>query len=187
MKISFDAYGSKIRKVSRHKSTVLHETILATKQEFFFKKVVPVQSITDIVLLDFWLILLPWMFVSYYTTIYFFVMKFFFECLYFSEYDIRMFLFLLWLRNRPSISTYATGEMEGVQPRGMKNHSEDMYVLNEWPQTNVVEYFLCTGSVKYTRASPPARKMSLFSFIIITIILSYAMIRISSPSPVFES
>ena len=31
---------------------------------------------------------------------------------------------------------------------------------------------------KYTKASPPAKKMSLFPFIIITIILSYAMIRI---------
>ena len=27
----------------------------------------------------------------------------FFECLYFSEYDIRMLLFVFWLRNRPSI------------------------------------------------------------------------------------
>ena len=31
---------------------------------------------------------------------------------------------------------------------------------------------------KYTKASPPAKKMSLFSFIIITIILSYAIVRI---------
>ena len=37
------------------------------------------------------------------------------------------------------------------------------YVLNRWSQTNVVEYFLCTGSAKYTRASPPARKMLLLS------------------------
>ena len=29
--------------------------------------------------------------------------KFFFECLYFSEYDIRMLLLVFWLRNRPSI------------------------------------------------------------------------------------
>ena len=28
---------------------------------------------------------------------------FFFECLYFSEYDIRMLLFVFWLRKRPSI------------------------------------------------------------------------------------
>ena len=29
--------------------------------------------------------------------------EFFLECLYFSEYDIRMFLFVFWLRNTPSI------------------------------------------------------------------------------------
>ena len=51
-----------------------------------------------------------------------------------------------------------------------------MYVLNGWPQTNVMEYFLCTGTAKYTKASSPARKMSLFSSIIITTILSYAII-----------
>ena len=32
------------------------------------------------------------------------------------------------------------------------------------------------NTAKYTKASPPARKMSLFSSIIITIILSYAII-----------
>ena len=36
----------------------------------------------------------------------------------------------------------------------------------------------CIGLAKYTKASPPARKMSLFSSIIITIILSYVIIRI---------
>ena len=29
----------------------------------------------------------------------------------------------------------------------LKDWSQDTYVLNEWPQTNVVEYFLCTGSL----------------------------------------
>ena len=38
--------------------------------------------------------------------------------------------------------------------------------------------FLYIGPVKYTKASPPAKKMSLFSSIINTIILSYAIIRI---------
>ena len=47
-----------------------------------------------------------------------------------------------------------------------------------WLQTNVVEYFLYTGLVKYAKASPPARKMSLFSSIIVTIISSNATIRI---------
>ena len=37
MRISLDGYGSKIRKVSRCRPTVSTETILATKQEFFYK------------------------------------------------------------------------------------------------------------------------------------------------------
>ena len=57
---------------------------------------------TDIVLLGFSLILLPAMLISYYTIIYF-RKDFFFKYLYFSEYDIRMFLFVFWLTNRPSI------------------------------------------------------------------------------------
>ena len=56
---------------------------------------------------------------------------------------------------------------DAYRGRGLKNRSWDTYVLN------VVEYFLCVGSAKYTRASSLARKMSLFSSIIITIILSY--------------
>ena len=103
MRRSLDGYGSKIRKVSRYRPTVSNDTFLATKQEFFFTKVAPVKSITDIVLLSFWLILLPGMFISSDTTIYFFVKNFFFECFYFSEYNIRMFLFVFWLKNRPSI------------------------------------------------------------------------------------
>ena len=62
--------------------------------------------------------------------------------------------------------------------RGLKNWSEDTYVLNGWPKANVVKYFLCIGPAKYTKASPLARKISLFSSIIITIILSYGIIRI---------
>ena len=64
------------------------------QQELLFAKVAPVQSITDIVLLGFSLILLPGMFISYYTIIYFFVKNFFsnvyilvntiFECSYSS-------------------------------------------------------------------------------------------------------
>ena len=62
-----------------------------------------------------------------------------------------------------------------------------MYILNEFLQTNVTEYCLCNGMAKYTRALPPARKMLLFSSIIITIILSYAIIRIQSLFSIFES
>ena len=38
--------------------------------------------------------------------------------------------------------------------------------------------FLCIGPAKYTKASPPAMKVSLFSSIIITIILSHTIIKI---------
>ena len=82
--IFLDGYGSKIRNVRRCRSTVSNETILATKQDFFFTKVSSVQSITDILLLGFWLTLLPWMFILSYTTIYFFVKNLFFRCLYFN-------------------------------------------------------------------------------------------------------
>ena len=66
-----------LKNIEFHGFTVSNETILATKQEFFFTKVALVQSITEIVLLGFSLILLPGMFISYYTVIYFFVKNFF--------------------------------------------------------------------------------------------------------------
>ena len=95
-----------------------NETILATKQEFFFTKVVPVQSITDIILLGFSLILLPGMFISHYTIIYFFVNNFFsnvyisvntiFECSYLS---------FGWEIGHP-LSIYVTRGMDGGHPKG---------------------------------------------------------------------
>ena len=44
---------SKIRKVSTCRPAVSNETIIPTRQEFFFTNVAPVQRISDIVLLDF--------------------------------------------------------------------------------------------------------------------------------------
>ena len=85
---------SEFKNIEFRNFTVSNKTILEAKQELFFTKVGPVQSITDIVLLSFSLKLLPRMFILYYTIIYFFVNNFFFESLYFSEYDIRMFLFI---------------------------------------------------------------------------------------------
>ena len=185
MRIYFDGYGSKIQKVNRCRPTVSNETILAIKKEFLFTKVTPVKIITDIVLLGFWLTLPPWMAISSYTIIYFFV-KNFFSNVYISGDTIFECSYLFFLM-RSRLSTYATGAMEGGHPKdvqvctcgeGLKNRSLDTYVLNEWPQINVAEYFLCTDSAKYTRVSQPTRKVPLFSFIIITIILSYALIRI---------
>ena len=117
MRISLDGYDSKIRKASIKWPTVSNKTILATKQKFFFTKVVPVQSITDIVLLGFWLILLPGMLISSCSTIYFFVKIFFFECLYFSVHDIRMFLFVFgWEIGHP-LSMYVTRGMKWGHPK----------------------------------------------------------------------
>ena len=62
--MSLDWYGSKTQKESKYRAAVSNETILATRQETFFTKVTPVQSITDILLLAFWLMLLSWIFIS---------------------------------------------------------------------------------------------------------------------------
>ena len=65
------------------------------------------------------------MFISYYTIIYFFVKNFFFERLYFSEYNIRMFLFTFWLRNRPSIKyVRKTRGMEKGHPKCLQMRTE---------------------------------------------------------------
>ena len=105
--IFMDGYGSKI---SRWWPAVLSETIPAIRQEFFFTKVALVQSITNIVLLDFWLILLSWMFISSYTTIYFFVKKFIFSNIYISVNTIFecLYMFFGWERVH-QISAYTTG------------------------------------------------------------------------------
>ena len=71
--------NSQFKNIKFHNFTVSNETILATKQEIFFTKVAPVQSITESVILGFLLILLPGMFISYYTMIYFFEKNFFFR------------------------------------------------------------------------------------------------------------
>ena len=100
-----NGYGSKIRKVNRCWPAVSNETILATKQEIFFTKVTPVQSMSNIVLLDFWLMLLSWMFISSCTTIYFFVNKFFFSNVYISVNTI--------FENGHQLSTSATSRRDG--------------------------------------------------------------------------
>ena len=53
------------------------------------------------------------------------------------------------------------------------------YVHTKWMAPNKCcgIFILCIGLAKYTKASPPARKMSSFSSIIITIILFHAIIR----------
>ena len=88
--IYLNEYGSKIWELSRCRPTV---------------------SKMQIVLLGFWLILFPWMFISSCTTIYFFVKIYYisvnaiYECSY---------LFFFWLRNRPSIKNLRSWGTEGV-------------------------------------------------------------------------
>ena len=111
--ISLDEYDSKIRKVSRCRPTLSNETILATRQEFFFSKVAPAQSITDIVLLGFWLMLFSWTFISSYTTIYFFVKVFINSNVYISVNTIFecLYMFFGWKRGHQlSIWTQLVGD-----------------------------------------------------------------------------
>ena len=91
--------GSKIMEVSKCRPAASNENILATRQEFFLTKVAPMQSITDIVLLDFWLMLLYWMFISFYATI-FCNEIYFSECLHFNEYNIWMSLYVFLFEKR---------------------------------------------------------------------------------------
>ena len=88
--ISLDVHSSKIQKARRCRPVALNETNLATRQEFYLTNVATAQSINGIILLDFSLIVLSWMFISCYTTIYFRKEIYFFECLCSTEFDIRM-------------------------------------------------------------------------------------------------
>ena len=112
-----DGYGSKIRKVSRFRSTVSNETILATRNQVFFYKSSSLRSITDMILLGFWLILHPGMFISPYTTIYFFEKKIFFSNVYISVNTIfeYSYLYFCWEIDHP-VSMYVTKGMERGHP-----------------------------------------------------------------------
>ena len=111
---------------------------------------------------------------------------FFFECFYFSEYNNRMLLFAFWLRNRPSIKYVRKWKKRGGSSKKCTcAYSErrvgklvKRYVRTKWMASNKFCGIFFIGSVKYTRASPPGRKMLLLSSIIITIVLLYAIIRI---------
>ena len=70
--------------------------------------VAPVQSITDIVLLNLWLMLLFWMFISSYTTIYFFVRKFIFRMFISVKKIFNCFYMIFGWERDHQLSTYAT-------------------------------------------------------------------------------
>ena len=155
MRVSLGGYGSKLRKVSRCRPTVSNETILAPKQEFFFTKETPAQSITDIVLLGFWLMLLPSMFISSYTTICFFVNIFFFSNVYISVNTVFKCSYLCfgWEIAHP-LSMYATGGMQRWSSSGWDGGRVEnlviRYVRTKWMvQTNNVKYFFSAVVLSY--------------------------------------
>ena len=80
--------------------------MLEFRQELFFTKIDLEQSITDIVLLDLWLMLFSWMFTSSYTIIYFLVKKFIFTKVYISVNTIfeYLYMFLGWEKEGPSVN-----------------------------------------------------------------------------------
>ena len=134
---------SEFKNIEFHDFTVSNETILATKQEFFFTKLAPVQSITGIVLLGFSLILLPRMFISYYTIIYFFVNNFFsnvyisvntiFECSYLS---------FAWEIGYP-LSTYVTRGMEVDHPKCLQMRTVGKGYHASCVRTHLLYLFSC--------------------------------------------
>ena len=103
MRISLNRYGSKIRKVSRRRPTVSNETILETTQEFFYKNSPHTKSN--------WHCTIGFLIKTASLNVYFIIhYHLFFREEFFirmntciNECDIRMFLFVFCLRNRPSI------------------------------------------------------------------------------------
>ena len=141
-------YGSKIRKGSRCRPVASNETNLATRQ-FYFTKVATEQSINGNILLDFSLILLSWMFISCYTTFYFFVKKFIFSNVYVPVNAIFECLdtFFGWDRGNP-LSTYATGRWTDGHPKcvqlriGGRNLTPHVYVCTYTISFHVLAEFL---------------------------------------------
>ena len=133
MRISLDEHGSKIRKVSRCRPIASNETILTTKQEFFFTKVAPVQSMTDIkhVLLGFWLMMHSGMFISSYTTVYFFVNNFFFRMFIFQwiRYSKVLDCFLVEKLVRTQLGEWRTGVIQNVYRCAQWAHGVLFYLL----------------------------------------------------------
>ena len=113
--IFLDGYGSKIRKVNRCRPALSNENIVATRQKGFFYK-------SNISVLDFWLMLLSWMFILSYTTIYFFVKKFIFSDVYISVNTIFecFYMFFGWEVSHQLSLLTTSGGMKGhpkcIQP-----------------------------------------------------------------------
>ena len=113
--ISLEGHGSKIHNVSRCRSAVSNESILKIRKEFFFTEVASVQSISNIVLSEFWLMLLFWMFSSSYTANYFFVKQIIVSnVIFFNTKFEYLHTFFGWERGH-QLSTYATAGGWGLE------------------------------------------------------------------------
>ena len=150
--ISLDVYGYKIRKASRCRPVASNETNLATRQEFYLTKVATAQSINGIILLDFSLILLSWMFISSYNTIDFFVKKFIFSNVYVPVNTMFECLDMLFGCERGNqLSTYATGRgtsghLKWVQLRtGGRDLTPYVYV-----HTYTISFHVLVGFLSYS-------------------------------------
>ena len=135
--MSLDGYCSKIRKVGRCRPTVSNETILATRKDFSLTKVAAVQSITDIVLLDFnWCCSPECLF--YPTLPFIFAKKFILSDVYISENTIFEYLYVsFWLRKVPSITYLRNWKLVGDRGRVIQN-------VYSCLQGEVVARLMCT-------------------------------------------
>ena len=148
--ISLDVYGSKIWKASRCRHAASNVTNLATRQEFYLTKATTVQSINGIILLDFSLILLSWMFISCYTTIYFFIKEFIFFNVYVPVNTIFECLDISFGWDRGNqLSTYAAGWGMGGHPKAVQlctgggDITPHVYVRTY----TYAHFFSCFGSI----------------------------------------
>ena len=128
--------------------------------------------------MSFWLILLPWMFVSSYTTIYFFV-KNFFSNVYISENSLfECYLFFDWETDNP-FNTNTTWGMEGGYPKFVQVHAEVRELKNWSWDTYVVLWNIFCALVQLSTLEHRYQQGNIVVFSIInTIILSYTIIRI---------
>ena len=134
-----DGYGFKIRKVSRCKPTdFLYKIRPRTKYDWYCT----IGILINTTLVNIYFILCSHLFLKY-------ICIYIFEWLCFSEYAIWMFLFVFWLRNRPSIR-----------------------YLRDWENGRNGSHLRCVQVCKGERSITSTR-MSLFSSIMITVILSY--------------
>ena len=149
--ISLDVYGSKIRKASRCRPVASNQSNLATRQEFYLTKVAIVQSINGIILLDFSLILLSWMFISCYTTIYFFVKKFIFSNVYVLVNTIFECLDMFFGCHRGNqLSTYATSRGTSGHPKWvqLRTRRGDL-TPHVYVRTYIISFYVLVAFLSY--------------------------------------